>query len=263
MADDTIVLYDDGNHKCLSFANLVSGAGIQANQFLIIDGNYEALIDPGGELTFVPLSMAIGRHINVSDLNLILASHQDPDIVAALGHWVQRTNAKVAISKLWSRFVPHLASNFSQQEMGQDIFSRLLPLEDSGAKIQLGDSVIQAVPGHFLHSVGNFQFYDTKSKILFSGDMGASVVDGEAGEAVTDFEAHIPTMAGFHRRYMVSNKICRLWANMVRDMDVDMIVPQHGRYFKGKESINQFLDWISNLECGVDLMTQANYQAPH
>jgi len=28
-----------------------------------------------------------------------------------------------------------------------------------------------------LHAEGNFQFYDSKSKILFSGDMGASMVD--------------------------------------------------------------------------------------
>jgi flavorubredoxin len=67
-------------------------------------------------------------------------------------------------------------------------------------------------------------------------------------------------MEGFHRRYMVSNKVCRLWASMVRGMDVSMMVPQHGRYFVGKEAIGAFLDWIEKLECGVDLVTQANYR---
>lgn len=263
MADDTIVLFDNGTHKCLSFANLVTGSGIQSNQFLIIDGDHEALLDPGGELTFVPLTMAISRHTKVKELDLILASHQDPDIIASIGHWVQRTNAKIVVSKLWSRFVPHLSSNFSQKEMGRDIFKRLVELPDEGARIRLGDSIISAVPGHFLHSVGNFQFYDHTSKILFSGDMGASVVDDHPDQAVDDFDRHVQHMAGFHRRYMVSNKVCRLWANMVRDMDVEMMVPQHGRYFKGKESINKFLDWISNLECGIDLVNQSNYQPPH
>jgi flavorubredoxin len=43
-------------------------------------------------------------------------------------------------------------------------------------------------------------------------------------------------------------------------MDVSMMVPQHGRYFVGKEAIGAFLDWIEKLECGVDLVTQANYR---
>jgi flavorubredoxin len=69
-------------------------------------------------------------------------------------------------------------------------------------------------------------------------------------------------MEAFHRRYMVSNKACRLWANMARQLDMDFLVPQHGRYFKGKEAINAFLDWIEQLQCGIDLFTQDNYRIP-
>ncbi|MCP5140830.1 MAG: FprA family A-type flavoprotein [Chromatiales bacterium] len=263
MAGQAITLYDDGTHKCLSFSNLVEGSGIQSNQFLIIDGDHEAVIDPGGELTFVPLTMAIGRHISVKDLDLILCSHQDPDIIASLGHWTQRTNAKIAISKLWARFVPHLASNFAQKEMGRDLYERLIQLPDEGTSIALGNSRVLAVPGHFLHSVGNFQFFDVKSRILFSGDMGASVVDSDPGSAVRNFDEHVGHMAGFHRRYMVSNKICRLWADMVRELKPAMIVPQHGQYFEGPEMIERFLNWISNLECGIDLMGSNNYRVPN
>jgi flavorubredoxin len=69
-------------------------------------------------------------------------------------------------------------------------------------------------------------------------------------------------MEGFHRRYMISNKICRFWVNMVRQLDVESIIPQHGRMFRGKKMVNEFLNWIENLPCGVDLMTQDNYRAP-
>ena len=41
-----------------------------------------------------------------------------------------------------------------------------------------------------------------------------------------------------------------------------MIVPQHGSPFKGREMITRFLDWISELDCGIDLLTQSNYKAP-
>jgi len=101
------------------------------------------------------------------------------------------------------------------------------------------------------------------SKILFSGDLGASLVHHDlAVEPVTDFDAHLPTMLPFHRRYMTSNKACRLWASMVRKLEIESIVPQHGRSFEGKVMVNRFIDWVEKLECGVDLMTQDNYTVP-
>jgi flavorubredoxin len=129
--------------------------------------------------------------------------------------------------------------------------------------LPLGNTVIKAVPAHFMHSEGNFQFYDPISKILFSGDMGASIVGHkEADTPVEDFKAHIQFMEGFHKRYMISNKICRYWVNMVRQMDVEAIVPQHGRSFVGKKMVNEFLNWIEALPCGIDLMTQEHYRVP-
>ncbi len=134
--------------------------------------------------------------------------------------------AKIVASKLWARFLPHLSSSFMSDRMKGNWLDRLVELPDEGQAIPLGESKIIAVPAHFLHSVGNFQFYDPIAKILFSGDMGASMVE-DASIPLTDFAAHIPAMKGFHQRYMCSNKVIRLWVNMVRSMDVEMIVPQH------------------------------------
>jgi flavorubredoxin len=128
--------------------------------------------------------------------------------------------------------------------------------------LQLGTISLKAVPAHFLHSEGNFQFYDPKSKILFSGDMGANLASGDLTAPVTDFDAIVPFMEGFHTRYMNSNKVCRLWANMARTLDIEWIVPQHGRSFKGKEVVARFLSWIEDLPCGIDLMSQSDYQVP-
>ena len=49
---------------------------------------------------------------------------------------------------------------------------------------------------------------------------------------------------------------------MVRQMDVEMIVPQHGRPFKGKEMINAFLAWVESFDCGIDLLEQQHYREP-
>ena len=79
---------------------------------------------------------------------------------------------------------------------------------------------------------------------------------------VEDFAAHVSSMQEFHQRYMGSNQACRLWVNMVRKLDMEMMIQQHGRPFIGKEIINDFLDWFSELECGMDLIDQSNYQIP-
>ncbi|MDZ7810150.1 MAG: hypothetical protein U5L11_08330 [Arhodomonas sp.] len=142
------------------------------------------------------------------------------------------------------------------------IANRIIGLEDQGGNVPLGDSVIKAVPAHPPSTPrGNFQLDDPKAKIS-SRDMGASLVDDDPGEPVTDFEAHIPTMRGFHQRYMTANRACRLWARMVRGMDIEWLVPQHGRPFKGREMIHRFLDWIEQLDCGVDLLDEGSYRVP-
>ena len=128
--------------------------------------------------------------------------------------------------------------------------------------LNLGGLQLMALPAHFLHAEGNFNFYDPRSKILFSGDMGANLTNTDLDKPYKRLKDAIPAMEGFHRRYMNSRKVCHYWANMVSQLDVEWMIPQHGRPFRGKKVIHEFLQWISNLECGVDVMTQSDYQLP-
>jgi len=248
-------LFNNGEHICVAFRTLVSGDAVQANQFFIVDDNHAALIDPGGELTYTGLFMEMSKYINVRNLDYIVASHQDPDIVASLNKWMVGTKAKVVVPELWERFIPHFTRPGKTQ-------GRLIPVPDKGANLRLGNIELKAIPAHFMHAEGNFQFYDPLSKILFSGDLGANLCPTEVLDTpATDIKQIMPFMEGFHRRYINGNKVCRFWANMARGLDISMIVPQHGRAMTGK-AIPQFIDWIENLQCGVDLMTQDNYRVP-
>ncbi|MDT4867665.1 hypothetical protein FQZ97_1025890 [compost metagenome] len=129
-------------------------------------------------------------------------------------------------------------------------------------RIPLGSSELVALPAHFMHSEGNFQFWDPVSRILFSGDLGVSIgTSADAAKPITSLAPHIPKMEAFHRRYMVSSKVLRLWANMARTLPIDMIVPQHGAPLAGA-AVGEFINWISDLSCGIDYVTQANYTVP-
>lgn len=253
----SVVLYDANGHTVRLFTDLVTGEGIQSNQFFITHGKHAALFDLGGQLTYQPLYSALSKLISIKNLDYVIATHQDPDIITSLDKWLMYTSAHVAISRLWDRFLPHLVPGYRGHEQG-----RIVSIPDQGIRLPFGDSEIVALPAHFLHSVGNFHFYDPISKVLFSGDVGASLTDDEHGRAVRDFDKHVKKMQGFHERYMVSNRASRLWANMVRSLDVEMIVPQHGRPFIGKAMIERFLNWFEQLECGIDLVNQNFYRIP-
>lgn len=253
-----IELFRNDHHACLMFTDLVDedGQAVQANQFLVVDHGVGAIIDPGGNLAFNELFVALSRWFPAQNLSYLLASHADPDIIASLDRWLTSTRAKLVISRIWERFAPH----FTKQGKTDD---RVIGVPDAGGRLPLGESELWLVPAHFMHAEGNFQFYDPVSRILFTGDLGVSLMSGaEARTPVKDLQAHIPRMEGFHRRYMVSNKILRLWAHMARQLDVRMIVPQHGAPIAGRQAIADFYVWVENLQCGIDLFDDRNYQLP-
>jgi flavorubredoxin len=251
--------FEQDGHTCIGYYDLVSGQGVQCNQFLIVDNGHAALLDPGGDLTYAKLYETLNDQITVKDLDYVIASHQDPDVVASVGRWMAGTDARLVVPQVWERFVLH----FCRPSRSMSMDGRILTIPDGGAGIDLGDSQLIALPAHFLHSEANIQIYDPVSKILFTGDLGGSVTDTETcSTPVEDFDAEIPALEQFNQRLMCSNKICRYWVNMVRELDVEWIIPQHGPSYKGREMVGRFLDWIENLDCGVDLFTQDNYRVP-
>ncbi|MGU3625348.1 MBL fold metallo-hydrolase [Comamonas sp. C24C] len=254
----SIELYRDKNHICLMFTDLIEedGQAIQANQFLIVDHGTGAIIDPGGNLAFNELFMGMSRHFPPQKLAYLIASHADPDIIASLDRWMSSTRAQLVISRIWERFAPHFTKVGKTE-------NRVIGVPDAGGRLPLGHSELVLLPAHFLHAEGNFHFYDPISKILFTGDLGVSLTTGaEAQKPVTDLGPHIARMEGFHRRYMVSNKILRLWVQMARQLHIDMIVPQHGAPIMGKQAIGDLFNWLEGLQCGIDLFEQDAYRLP-
>lgn len=140
------ILYDDGTHKCVMFSfddESHEDSFLSVNQYLIVQNGVGILIDPGSEVIFDELYDAVSRHVEIKNIKFIMPS-------------------------LWVRFMSHYAF--------MDM-SRVMSLSDHGAKLKFGSEYLKFVPAHFLHSPGNFSLYDSRSKILFSRDIGAAVVN--------------------------------------------------------------------------------------
>ncbi len=239
----TTTLFEQGAHRNLLLPDFGEGAAVQANQHLIIDSGVGIILDPGGHKVYSKVLAETFAQLGGGKLEHIFLSHQDPDIVAALNGWLMTTDATAWASQLWTRFIPHFG-------LDRLVVERLKGLPDPGCELKVGNVTLQVVPAHFLHSCGNLHLYDPVSKILYSGDLGASL--GQSYVEVTDFDAHVRYMDFFHRRYMASNRALRAWVKLVRRLDVQLIAPQHGALFRGPAMVDRFLAWAEGLICGVD-----------
>lgn len=247
-----IKLFESGDHKNIFFNDLTTGGMVQANQHIIIHGDEAMVLDPGGHKVHTALFAGLSSIIPINKVRYLFFSHQDPDIIAAANAWLMLTDAEAYLSSLWTRFITH----FGIDEL---VSSRIHPIPDQGMVVSLGGSPLYFLPAHFLHSPGNFQVYDPVSKILYSGDLGASL--GIAYSEVTDFEAHLPAMEGFHRRYIPSNKAMAKWARMVKTLDIQQIAPQHGAIFPTPEMARKFIAWAETFPCALD-SEDLVYQVP-
>ncbi|MBI2374047.1 MAG: hemerythrin domain-containing protein [Deltaproteobacteria bacterium] len=246
------VLFDDGHHQALLLHDFTRGLSVQANIFLVVRGRAGIILDPGGPKVYANVLEEVRANLGGGHLRHVFLSHQDPDIGTSLNSWLMDTAATAWVSRLWMRFLPHFG-------IDRLLGDRLKPIPDEGMILEFEGADIVFVPAHFLHSPGNFQLYDPTSKILFSGDLGASV--DAVDLHVTDFDEHIPRMLGFHQRYMASGRALRGWARMIRQLDIRAIAPQHGAIFEGEEMVARFIDWCENLEAGTDIFDRL-YRIP-
>lgn len=238
------VIYENGSHRWIAIVRDPTRPDhlIDTNEYLVVDGDAALLCDPGGSEIFPAVFAGLSGECDPRKIGKIFASHQDPDMISSLSLWLEfNPQLQCYISWLWANFVPHFGG-------GREAF---VPLPDGGAEIPLGSLRLRAIPAHYLHSPGNFHLYDPQAKILFSGDVGAALLPpGEDGLFVEDFERHIRHAEGFHRRWMGSDRAKRDWCYRVRQLDIDMICPQHGAIYRG-ENVRRFIDWFAHLEVGV------------
>lgn len=238
-------LYENNEHTWIVFGRDVDkpDAIIDTNQYMITSKNNALLMDPGGIELFSSMLSAVIKEVPAHKITHLFASHQDPDIISSLGLWdLALTDATLHSPWLWEGFIRH----FGMQHIEYD------GIPDEGGRLALDDVSLEFIPAHYLHSSGNFNVYDPKAKILMSGDIGAALEGPDAPMFVDDFDAHVGKMKMFHQRWMPSNRAKNDWVRRVRELDIDMMCPQHGRIFKGND-VKRFLDWFEGLEVGLTM----------
>ena len=148
------ILYEDENHKFIWLGGETTyrKGAVQTMQYLIIDNGRGILLDPGGVHLFSQVVTAVSRFISVDKTDVIFFSHQDPDVSSGIALWLGITQARIYISSLWLRFMPHF---------GIVDASRMTGIPDKGMSISLSSgNKLRCVPSHFMHSPGQFSLFD-------------------------------------------------------------------------------------------------------
>jgi len=241
--------YSEGDHHWFILYDQDEARVIDANVYAVqIDGQ-TLLLDPGGFEVFPSVFAALVDSVTPSSIKSAFVSHQDPDVASSLPLW-NACNPDITwhTSKLWVSFIRHYGA----------LEANIQGIPDEGGEIVVGTSRLQIVPAHYLHSSGNFHLYDAEAKVLFSGDVGASLlpaghaafVDRRDIDSAAAFDAHIKNAEFFHRRWMPSNEAKRDWCERVSKLDIEFLCPQHGAIYTGR-NVQRFIDWFAALDVGI------------
>ncbi len=241
------VIAEEGDHQVvwLGLEEAELERGVLTNQYLVVDSGEGLLIDPGGSYVFERVYRNVREFVNPNRVKAVFFTHQDPDVVGSLVMLSEFfPNARIYISSLWVRFLPHLGIHGGIE---------IVEVPDEGGEVPVGKAKLLAIPTHFLHSPGNHTLYDPVTKTLFSGDLGAAVFPrGVWYLFVEDFDKHSQYMKPFHERYLPCREALEAWLSIVSDLEIEVVAPQHGAIFVGENAI-KFLEWLKKLnKFGID-----------
>jgi flavorubredoxin len=230
-------LFETPGHQCIAF-RVKDGQGRACRQALIRHGEHAALIDPLGSLVFGPLAMAVSRHVALSAIDYVFSAHEDEQAVTRLERWLVGTDTRIVASRDWIR----LSGMRSQITDDVRRKRRFMLLGARGGQVPLGDSELRVLPALPAHSVGQPGIYDPVSRILFSGEIGASDLDRDG--PCESFDGLLPWLIRRRPSYLQDSRGCREWALIARDLSPHMILPRIGAPIVGRQAVARFLSWL-------------------
>ncbi len=235
-------LFHDDQHA-VYWLGVPEKTAFRCNTYLIVDGQEAILVDPGGKDSFDFVHMRVAQILPTEKVAALIVCHQDPDVAASMVNWLTlKPSMKVITSVRTNILLPHYGiANYTFVNINENP----VYLFESGRKLKFIDAP-------FLHFPGAFTTYDENSKLLFSGDIWASI-DLEWRLVVDDFRKHELKMDLFHIDYMASNIAARGFVNRLHHIELNAILPQHGSIIP-KKHVHNALEYLNQLKCGLDLI---------
>jgi flavorubredoxin len=238
-----VLLFSEDKHE-IYWIGAATNTTLRNNIYLIRDGLEAMIIDCGSGEDFKSTLSRVKKIIPVEYITRIFANHQDPDVTSGIKDWLE-LNPKIEV--LASPFI----NIFIEHYLGNTEYKYFNVEEKKNLKLSSG-AILEFIPSPFMHSPGAVAIYDHKARVLFSGDIWASIAIEWDLVMQGDFKDYIEFMDFFHKKYISSNKASKSFLAKLKDKKIDAIFPQHGSIITGRKNIKNALRYIRDLKCGID-----------
>lgn len=210
--------------------------GLNCNPYLLIDGDEAILIDPGSVLDFEYVFKKVCNIVPLENIKYVILHHQDPDLCSSVPLFEEKgANFKI---------VTHWRTKMLVKYYG--VKSEYYIVNENDYKLELKSGrILSFIQTPYLHFPGAIVTYDKDSRILFSSDLFGSI---SSEWSLYADDNYIENMKTFHEHYMPSNAILRPVMEMLLDVDISIIAPQHGSIIN--KDIVKYIKTLRDLECG-------------
>jgi flavorubredoxin len=240
--DKPTPLYGHDDHV-IYWLGIPEDTAFRCNAYLLVDGKEAILVDPGGRDAFSFVKNRVSQILEPANISAMILSHQDPDIAGSMCDWLNlNPGIRVIAGSRTHILLPH----YGKAEYN------MFNITDDPVWLFATGKKLRFIESPYLHAPGAFTTYDETSGFLFSGDIWAAV-DMDWRLVVEDFNRHVMKMNLFHLDYMSSNIAARGFADKIRGLSINAILPQHGSVIPGIFT-GKAIDYLARLRCGTDLI---------
>ncbi len=212
---------------------------IQCHSYLVVDGDEAVLIDPGSVVYFEQTYEKIVKIVPVEKIRYIVVGHQDPDVCASIPLFEREGFA--------GEVVTHWRTSVLLPSYG--IESKYYLVDQNQYRLRLTSGrTLEFIHTPYLHFPGSVMAYDPESKILFSNDLFGAFSYNWSFWAD---DRYIEAMEAFHEHYMPGHEILGPVMELLLNLEISMIAPQHGSLIR--EQIKDSILALRDLECGAFL----------
>lgn len=203
------------------------------------------LIDPGSQAYFPDISRRVSEIVDISEIQLFSANHQDPD-VCSNALYVTEINPRIicVTTETTSRLLVHYGiKNFWFIESKKWRLKLI-----TGHKLAF-------FPTPFCHFAGAFGIFDPETNVVFTGDLFGQTSLHTPTAPLYASEENWQDLVTFHSIYMPNNHALRYSVKKLRETcgTPDLIAAQHGGIIKG-ELVEDWMKRVSELQVGIDLL---------
>ncbi len=228
------------SNKIYWIGSYIENDPFQCHAYLIKNDDESILIDPGSMLEFESLIAKTRTIIDLKDIKYIILHHQDPDLAASvpvIEKLIDRDDLQIVTHSRITVLLKHYL-----------IKSKYYEIDHNDHKLVTSTGLsLDFISTPYCHSPGAFVSYEPGSKVLFSSDIFGGLEESWQFYATDNY---FQQAKAFHASYMPGKDIFNYTLRKIEQLDINLILPQHGSIIKRKY-ITTLINDLKEMDCGL------------